>query len=82
MKLTINLASLTLGEVEELEERIGVPAGELMLHKPLPMKAIRAMVYLQLRREDPSVTWESTADIVIASIEYENPAATANAPKG
>jgi len=67
-----DLGDLTLGEIDEIEERTGMSIDEFQdftnpeKAKGRPKgKMLRAMALVVLRREDPSVTWEDTADVVL-----------------
>lgn len=71
--LTLNLSELTLGEIDEIEELSGMAIDELAAvaqpgegERPRPKaKLLRAMAYVKMKREDPSFTYEDTADLVL-----------------
>lgn len=64
--VTINsdfVQTLTVGEIEFLEEKSGRPIGKVF-GKDVPMgTTLRALAYIIKRRDDPSFTWEQAGDI-------------------
>jgi hypothetical protein len=70
----VDLDDLTLGEVEELEEKTGYNfAGN---NQSIPVKAITYMLYLQERRKNSKFTLDDARAVKISGIkvgEEENP---------
>ena len=63
--------SLTLGEMEDIEEASGVVFGELITmfeSQKLSTRGLRAVMWILLRREDPDLTFEATRDLTVADI--------------
>ena len=64
--LEVSMDELTFGELEDLEDFLGVPAtkfGEVS-----QAKLTRRLVYLMQRRTDPGFTYEQTADLTQSSM--------------
>ena len=79
MQLNIDVNNLTIAEVEVFEAVAGVNIGQLAAG-PVPAKALRALVYVQMARTDPTFTIEDAGNVTIGSIEYggaTNPPAAA-----
>lgn len=63
---------LTVGELEELEERTNRPLSKLFDADAPRGVLLHALAYIQLRRTDPDTTWEAAADVrVDLDIEEE-----------
>jgi hypothetical protein len=52
------LTSLTVGEIEEIENRTGAPIGRAFDEDRPKGVVLRALAYIVLRRESESATWE------------------------
>lgn len=65
--VTVNMEELTLGELEDLEDFLGVPATKF--GEASQGKLTRRLVYLMKRRDDPSFTYEQTANLTQSSLE-------------
>jgi len=59
---------LTLDEVEEIEETIGVSLEEIDIGRA---KVLKAIVYTLLKRDDPEVTMETVGKIRMRSLFEE-----------
>lgn len=68
VKLEVDPNKITLGQAEELEDLTGVPFNMLFNGGRPGPKALRALVYLTRRQEDPSYTWAQTADITFEEL--------------
>ncbi len=68
MRLTIDLDDLTLGDMADLEDVSGLSLSGLNLKKP-PLKLMPALVWIQLRRADPSYTYEQARAIKLTDLE-------------
>jgi len=58
---TIEMAKLTLGDIEDIEELTGRTAAEveaLFASGSVPIKVLRALVYVAMRGADPTLTFE------------------------
>lgn len=62
--LDINLDDFTIGELEEIEEIGGVPFSSIG-EGNLPIKAIKALVFVVKRRDDPAFTIEDAAKVKV-----------------
>lgn len=77
MKITMNLDDLTLREIEDFETASGLSIGEIGAGKALPARALRALVWVVQRREDPAYTYEAAGDVKVGDLEFEGPPAGA-----
>jgi diphthamide biosynthesis methyltransferase len=59
------VGELTVGELEQLEERTGRPLSRLFDADAPRGILLHTLAYLQLRRDDPDMTWEDAADVVV-----------------
>lgn len=76
-----DIRTLTVGELELLEERTGRPLSKLFSDDAPRGVLLHALAYIQLRRLDPSVTWEDAADAVVElDTEEEGEAVTHTGP--
>lgn len=64
--LSIDLSSLTLGEIELFEDLTGLPFDEAFDPGKPKAKAMRALAVISKRRTDPDFTWEQSADLIMA----------------
>lgn len=69
-EVRIDLADLTLGEVEEFEEITELALSNFGEGKPFPAKALVALVYLTKRRADPAFTIEDARRVRISELSY------------
>ena len=58
--------SLTLGEAEIIEDILGISLAKAA--EGSQVKMMRAIIYVMLRRDDPEITYEATADIPMAGL--------------
>ena len=74
------LDDLTLGELEALEDHMGLPISQVDLNSA---RAMRFLVWLLKHREDPGFTMERAGEVKITDLisegEDENPPADAGA---
>lgn len=68
MRLTIDVETMTLGEVEDFEELSGLSIMDLAEGKRTA-KALSVLVYLQERRTNPEYTIEDARKLRIAAID-------------
>jgi hypothetical protein len=59
------LDDLTLGELEALEDHMGLPIGQIDLNSA---RAMRFLVWLLKHREDPAFTMEQAGDVKITDL--------------
>ena len=64
--IDVNMEELTLAELEDLEDWLGVPATKF--GEASQGKLTRRLVFLMKRREDPSFTYEDTASLTQSSL--------------
>lgn len=65
--LTIDFNELTLGDIEDLEEKTGLNMRDLMgkSSKDLPTRALIALVWIAKRHTDPAFTYEDARNVQI-----------------
>lgn len=63
--LDVNLGSLKVREIEELEELLGCNIEEAFGQGKPRGKALRALGYITRRRADPEFTWEQAGELVV-----------------
>lgn len=79
----IDPSDLTLGEAQEIEERLGVPFGEVGdLLGRASMKAAAALALVVARRNDPTITEDAIASIRLSDLERADPPAKAGHEAG
>lgn len=66
---TLDVEDMTLGELEDLEECADVTIGDLQAGN-LPMKAIRVLVWIVARRDDPAATVDDFRDVRLSQIVW------------
>lgn len=72
--MDINIDDLTLGDLEEVEKIAGVSVGELFADGKLPAKALKAIVWVMRRREDPTFSLEDAANVKVSDFsDTEDP---------
>ena len=71
MKLTFDVDSMTLGEVEEFEELTGLSLEDLMSGRRTT-KAMSTLIYLQERRTNPEYTIEDARALKISELTVED----------
>ena len=74
MKFTIDLNTLTLGELEEFEEKSGTTLEEFGNGKA-STKATIALIYIQEKRSNPAYTMDDARKIRLTEIEVAEEAA-------
>jgi len=62
-KITVDMNSLTCGEIEDVETLSGLPIGHAMDPDKPAGKLWRAIACVVRRRTDPSFTWEQSASL-------------------
>jgi hypothetical protein len=75
-----DIRTLTVGELELLEERTGRPLSKLFSDDAPRGTLLHALAFIQLRRHDPGVTWEMAADAVVELDTEEEEAVTHTGP--
>lgn len=65
----IDVNTLTLGEIEEVETRARMGIGALQDPAAPKAKLLRALVFVLMRRNDPAVRWEDTANMSMAELD-------------
>jgi hypothetical protein len=65
--------SMTVGEIEEIEELSGQPIGAIGQDNVPKGKVLRAIAFIVARRDDPDITWEDSRNLRVrfASAEEE-----------
>ena len=65
---TINadmITSLTLGDMEDVEELSGIPFMAIQEGAALPMRAVRALAFVVRRKGQPELTYEECRDMTL-----------------
>lgn len=70
MDITINPDELTIADVADIEDAVGRPIGELFTgESSAPQgRALQALVWISMRRDDPSFTWEDAGKVKFTEI--------------
>lgn len=73
--IAVDLQTMTLDEVEKIEDAAGVSFGEIMGLKGNERNAVlgkarvlRAFAWIALRREDPEATWEDAGNVTFTDL--------------
>ncbi len=64
-ELNVDINSLTIGEIEEIEELGDQPIDALFSATGKKGKALRAIAFVMKRRDNPDFTWEEAGDLRI-----------------
>ena len=76
-KLAFDPDALTIGDLEDFEDVVGKPFAEIFRgtgpngEVEMPAKALKALVWIVRRKEDPSFTLEAARNVRIGAIEIE-----------
>jgi hypothetical protein len=70
------VGSLTVRELEELEERTGRPLSRLFDDDAPRGVLLHTLAYIQLRRADAGVSWEDAGDVVVELEDTEEEVGT------
>ena len=62
---TVDINSLTIAEVVEIEDRTGMPLDALGQADKPKGRMLQALAYISKRREDPDFTWEMAGELKI-----------------
>lgn len=73
------VGSLTVGELELLEERTGRPLSRLFDDDAPRGALLHTLAYIQLSREDPAATWDEAGSVVV-QLEDDEPEVGTTAP--
>lgn len=80
LELNIDLDSITIAEIEEIEEAAGAPFDQVFQSDKPKGKMLRAMAYVIMRRDNPDLTWEEAGKVVIRlGGEEDDPSGEASA---
>jgi hypothetical protein len=63
----IDINSLTIAEVVEIEDRTGMPLDALGQSDKPKGRMLQALAYITKRREDPEFTWEMAGALKIST---------------
>ena len=63
----IDINSLTIAEVVEIEDRTGMPLDALGQSDKPKGRMLQALAYITKRREDPAYTWEMAGELKITT---------------
>ena len=73
---TVDINSLTIAEVVEIEDRTGMPLDALGQADKPKGRMLQALAWISKRREDPDFTWEMAGELKI-NPEQSDPGPTA-----
>ena len=62
---TVDINSLTIAEVVEIEDRTGMPLDALGQADKPKGRMLQALAWISKRREDPDFTWEMAGELKI-----------------
>ena len=62
---TVDINSLTIAEVVEIEDRTGMPLDALGQADKPKGRMLQALAYISKRRDDPEFTWEMAGALKI-----------------
>lgn len=74
MRISLDVESMTLREVEDFEVASGLTIGDIGPGKKTPARALRAIVWIVQRRQDPAFTFEDAGEVRITDLDFEAPA--------
>ena len=60
---TVDINSLTIAEVVEIEDRTGMPLDALGQADKPKGRMLQALAWISKRREDPDFTWEMAGEL-------------------
>jgi hypothetical protein len=80
MKISIDMNTLTLGELEFFEEQSGLGIGDLAAGKS-STKALLALICIQERRTNPAFTMDDARKVPVSDIEIDVADPTPEKPK-
>ena len=63
----IDINSLTIAEVVEIEDRTGMPLDALGQADKPKGRMLQALAYITKRRDDPAFTWEMAGELKITT---------------
>ncbi len=63
--LQVDLDSLRIREIEELEELTGCSIGDVLGDGKPRGKALRALGFIVKKRENPDFTWEDAGELIV-----------------
>ena len=63
----IDINSLTIAEVVEIEDRTGMPLDALGQADKPKGRMLQALAYISKRRENPDFTWEMAGELKIST---------------
>lgn len=70
MELALDFDAITLEEAEEIENLTGIAIDELGATGKPKAKVIRALCFITMRRTNPALTWEETANLRVSEITF------------
>lgn len=80
--MNIEIETLTLNEIEELEELSGISIDSLMAAGTPKGKILKALVYVVLKRTKPGITLEEAGNMPMAEVMTALGAVDEEAPSG
>ena len=71
--VVLDLDSMTLGELEVIEEVAGPEAVMLLMAKQMTTKALIAVAYVVKRRDNPEFTLEDAKALKVMALKHPDP---------
>lgn len=65
--MIVSYDTLTLGEIEQIEDLTGQTIDEIVSVKVPKGKLLRALIYVMTKRTNPAYTYEETAQLTLDS---------------
>jgi hypothetical protein len=66
--ITFDPNAYTIGEMEEFEDLTGHSIAKLYTTGEMPLRALRALLYINRRRTDPAVTFDGLKDVKLSEL--------------
>lgn len=77
--IVLDLPSMTLGELEVVEEIAGLDGVQSMMFGPMTPKALIAAAYVVKRRDHPDFTLEDARAVKVMALKHPEPDAVGKA---
>lgn len=67
--LAVDLDALTIGDLEDFEDIVGVPFDEAEAASFRSVKAIKALVFLTMRKTNPGFTLDDARNVKVSALQ-------------
>lgn len=72
--MNIDVDSLTIGDLEDFEEAAGVSFMQAAESGSMSAKAMKALVWITQRKQDPSFSLDDARNVEVSKVEFKNTA--------